>query len=601
MSLPLTIYRQRIGEFISEIDHLRKPLRWIPWLRLLMFLLTGVSLYFHFRNPGFLFISASVFFFVGFIFAGWYDNHLKKRILRLQQMIFINEQEIKALNDDYSGFDPGIEFISQDHPYTFDLDIFGQRSLYQYVNRTSTNFGSKKLADYFCQAFHYRNEISERQEAVKELADNLEFRQNFRIIFTTRKTSGSDLDAVSEWFEKRQGMHRLLSLNLLFWIVPGLTLGTLILSIAGLTPFQLPMFMILMQLLIVFGFGRKTMLVHQAVTSQVGILRMYSDALTLIENTRFSSVFNSNLQEKLKSFEKIQPGIIIRKLFRLLNLMDSNLNMLVSVILNGLFMFNIHVLIATERWRSKYRRLAPGWFDVLAEMDALSSLGTFAFNHPGYCYPEPVAGDFEFNATQIGHPLIPLDSSVQNDIEIRGWNQFRIITGANMSGKSTFLRTIGANYLLAMMGAPAFARRMVFSPVEIHSSIRTNDSLAKRESYFYAELKRLKEIIDELKTGRPMLILLDEILKGTNSADKQSGSIALIRQLLNYKLVGLFATHDLLLGTLISEFPENIQNLCFEISISDDKMEINYKLTPGVCRNLNASFLMKRMGIIFED
>ena len=295
------------------------------------------------------------------------------------------------------------------------------------------------------------------------------------------------------------------------------------------------------------------------------------------------------------------PSLLIRRLAKLLNMMDSNLNLLVSLIMNGLFMFNIHVLMAVEHWRLKYRDQVPEWFKVLAEMDALSSLGTYAFNNPMYIYPEPVADGFQFVAEKIGHPLIPAETCVTNDIEIRGWNQFRIITGANMSGKSTFLRTIGTNLLLAMMGAPVFASRLKFYPIEIHSSIRTNDSLTKRESYFYAELKRLKEIITELESGSQKLILLDEILKGTNSSDKQTGSVALIKQLMKYKLAGLFATHDLALGELVNHYPENIQNLCFEIHITGDRMEIDYKLTPGVCRNLNASFLMKSMGIILDD
>ena len=170
-----------------------------------------------------------------------------------------------------------------------------------------------------------------------------------------------------------------------------------------------------------------------------------------------------------------------------------------------------------------------------------------------------------------------------------------------MSGKSTFLRTIGVNCILAMAGAPVFAKHFVFSPVRIHSSIRTSDSLARHESYFYAELKRLKEIIDELEQGNTSLILLDEILKGTNSRDKQAGSIALVKQLMRYKPVGLFATHDLMLGDLIKSYPENIINLCFEISIADDKLEIDYKLREGVCSTLNASYLMQKMGILPPD
>jgi DNA mismatch repair ATPase MutS len=169
-----------------------------------------------------------------------------------------------------------------------------------------------------------------------------------------------------------------------------------------------------------------------------------------------------------------------------------------------------------------------------------------------------------------------------------------------MSGKSTFLRTVGTNFVLAMIGAPVFAKKFDFSPVLLHSSIRTSDSLAKKESFFYAELKRLKEIITELEQGQHVFILLDEILKGTNSLDKQAGSIALLEQLIKYQSVGLIATHDLVLGDLIQSYPENIANLCFEIQIVNEEMSIDYKLREGVCQNLNATYLMKKMGILID-
>jgi DNA mismatch repair ATPase MutS len=280
--------------------------------------------------------------------------------------------------------------------------------------------------------------------------------------------------------------------------------------------------------------------------------------------------------------------------------MDSNLNIVISVILNGLLMFNIHLLIAVEAWRNQYREMIPKWFAILDEVDALSSLATLSFNNPDFIFPAQTSGGYNLIASGMGHPLIPRERCVKNDFEIHGWNQFSIITGANMSGKSTFLRTVGTNYILAMMGAPVFAEKFIFCPVEIHSSIRTNDSLVKRESYFYAELKRLKEIIDELEQGRQKFILLDEILKGTNSSDKQTGSIALIKQLMKYNVAGMFATHDLALGDLINAYPDHITNHCFEIMIDKDRMEIDYKLRPGVCKNLNASYLMKKMGILFE-
>jgi DNA mismatch repair ATPase MutS len=601
MSSPDSVYKKRIGEFSFGIERLQKPLRWIPWLRLLLFILTGVSVYYAVKFPGPLFVVVAIVLFAGFLVAGWHDSRLKRGILRFQQLIAINDQEINSLNGDHSAFDPGNEFINQDHPYTHDLDIFGSGSLFQYVNRTSTIYGKDRLAGYFSNAFQYRDEIPERQEAIAELSANVDLRQQFQLIFMNQDTSVKDLSAMTGWLGDNEGMKQVKSMNAMAWILPAITISTIVLSAGDVLPYQLPLIMVLLQLLMVFAYGRKTQAAHQSVTSQVVILQKYARALSLVEQTNYNAAFNIKLQNYLRSDAQVMPGEVIKRLSKLLNMMDSNLNLLVSVIMNGLFMFNIHVLIAVERWRLTYKSLVPKWFEVLAEFDALSSLGTYAFNNPAYIYPEPVSDGFRFVAEKIGHPLIPRESCVTNDLEIKGWNQFRIITGANMSGKSTFLRTIGANLLLAMMGAPVFAKRLTFYPIEIHSSIRTNDSLAKRESYFYAELKRLKEIITELEQGKQKLILLDEILKGTNSSDKQSGSIALIKQLMKYQLAGLFATHDLALGDLINHYPENIKNLCFEIHITGDRMEIDYKLSPGVCRNLNASFLMKNMGIILEE
>ncbi|MFZ4522191.1 MAG: MutS-related protein [Bacteroidales bacterium] len=601
MNFPESVYKQRIGEFTSGIGHWRKPLRWIPWMRLSLFISTGFLIYYSFKFPGIAFMVAALISFTGFLFAGWLDSDLKKKIRRLENLIRINEQEITALGGNFSGFESGSAFINQDHPYTHDLDIFGKGSLYQHVNRTATIFGRERLADYFSDAFQYRDEIRQRQQAVAELSVAVDFRQQLQLIFLESDTSAGDLQALNGWLNNQDGIKRIKAVKFLSFMLPAMTIGLITLSIAGLLPYQLAIIMVLLQMLVVFAFGRRTQLVHQAVTSQDKILRKYAMAFSLIEATPFTTEFNQKLQNSLRSSSQGMPGKVIKRLSLLLNMMDSNLNILVSVIMNGLFMFNIHVLIAVEKWRLTYRDQVPVWFEGLAELDALSSLGTYAFNHPLYTYPEAVTGGFQFVAEGLGHPLIPTETCVVNDVEIAGWKQFRIITGANMSGKSTFLRTVGANLLLAMMGAPVFAKKLTFFPVEIHSSIRTNDSLARRESYFYAELRRLKEIITDLEKGKKKFILLDEILKGTNSSDKQTGSIALIRQLMKYDLAGLFATHDLALGELMNHYPENIRNLCFEIHITGEKMEIDYKLSPGICRNLNASFLMKNMGIILEE
>jgi len=598
---PLTEYRQRIESFSLQRDRLRSRLKVVPWIRLATFLLVIVFIILYTTTAHAGYLIAAGLSFIGFILAGWYDARLKRNIRKRETLIEINQREIDAIQGNYAVFEPGTEFIDHQHPYTHDLDVFGIGSLFQYINRTSTIFGKRRLADFFQSAYSFREKIKERQQAVGEIAGLIDFRQALQQIFFAKDTSESDLTELTSWLESKDRLPGVRLLKIAACIIPLTTLAFLAFSIADMIPYQIPGFLIILQLLFAFAYGRQTQLVHQAITSRFNIIEKYAQALTLLEQTSFSSDYAKEMKSRLNRENTEPPGDVIRRLANLLNWMDSNLNMIASVVLNGLFMFNIHLLIAVNRWRNKNRKLVPMWFDLLAEFDALSSLATFAFNNPGFIFPEPVSDDFLLDAEEIGHPLIPRDECVTNAIEIRGWNQFCIITGANMSGKSTFLRTVGINYILAMTGAPVYAKKMLFCPVEIHSSIRTNDSLVKRESYFYAELKRLKEIIDELESGKKLLILLDEILKGTNSKDKQTGSIALIKQLMRYRLVGMFATHDLLLGELIDFYPENIKNLCFEISIEDDRMEIDYKLRSGVCRNLNASYLMKNMGILLDD
>jgi DNA mismatch repair ATPase MutS len=409
----------------------------------------------------------------------------------------------------------------------------------------------------------------------------------------------TDKTEITDWLKSGSPVGNLRLLRILAYGLPSLTFVCILLSVAGFMAF--PTVLIILQLLVVFFYGRQTLQVQSNISSKSKILNKFSQCLHLIEDTAFQSEYLSKLQNQPGFNESKKPSKAIGQLSSILNYMDSNLNILVATFLNGLFMFNLHLLLKVEKWKKTNRETVPVWFDSIATFDAMCSLGNFAYNHPEYIFPIAVENDFSFVAENLGHPLIMPANRVVNSIEIKGWNQFAIITGANMSGKSTFLRTIGVNYILAMAGSPVCASTFSFYPIQIHSSIRTSDSLARNESYFYAELKRLKQIIDELESGKKKMILLDEILKGTNSKDKQTGSVALIEQLLHYKSVGLFATHDLMLGELADRFPGQVNNLCFEINIEGDKMQIDYKLYKGVCKNLNATYLMKNMGILLES
>jgi hypothetical protein len=595
----LSEYSSRINTYSTEKNKLEKKQKHLPLLRLIFFLIFTFLVYKYITiqaiEVGVLVIVALIVFVISSVI----DRKLKNEIRKIGILLKINELEVKALSGDYTAFDPGNEFIDQSHDYTHDLDIFGEGSIFQYINRSSTIFGKLRLAEFLNRAFSFSPKVIQRQKAVSELSDMVKLRQQIQLIFHDEKIAETDKTEMTDWLKSDSPVRNLKMLRLLAFGLPSVTLGCILLSFAGLIPF--PTFLIVLQLTIVFFYIRQTLQVQNSITSKSKILNKFAQCLVLIENTAFTSDYLLGLQNQLGGKGGKSPSKTIRQLSGILNYMDSNLNMLVSIFLNGLFMFNLHLLLQVEKWKKLNQENVPLWFDTIATFDAMCSMGNFAYNHPEFIFPKPVENNFEFVAENLGHPLISHNQRVVNDVEIKGWNQFAIITGANMSGKSTFLRTIGVNYILAMAGAPVCATKLNFYPIQIHSSIRTSDSLTRHESYFYAELKRLKQIIDELENGGERLILLDEILKGTNSKDKQAGSIALIEQLLHYKSVGLFATHDLMLGELANRFPNQVNNLCFEIHIEGDKMQIDYKLHHGVCKNLNATYLMKNMGILFES
>ena len=295
------------------------------------------------------------------------------------------------------------------------------------------------------------------------------------------------------------------------------------------------------------------------------------------------------------------PADALNALTKELDRLDLRNNQILYVILEGSMFFQLRQMIRIEAWKDRYGKCLSGWLETVGEIDALCSLGTFAYNHPDYLFSEITDTPFCYDAEELGHPLMPKEQCVKNNALIPSRPYFLIITGANMAGKSTYLRIIGVNYLLACIGAPSCCKRMKIHPAQLITSLRTSDSLSDNESYFFAELKRLKRIIDMLNNGEELFIILDEILKGTNSTDKQKGSFSLIRQFMTLKANGIIATHDLLLGELVKYFPYQIRNYCFEADIKNNELYFSYKIREGIAQNMNACFLMKKMGIVIEE
>lgn len=592
----ITTYKQIIEETRGKLAAEKKKIYRIGTIRVLLFI-AGIAGVIYFFTAGWLAICGVIACtFVPLLALVKYHNQLFYKKDYLEKKIEINEQELSAIDYDASAFDGGEEYIDAAHLYSYDLDIFGDNSLFQYANRTSTSFGKEKLANWFNKHLDNKGMIEERQEAVRELAPELRFRQRFRILGLLYKGEAADRGEIEEWVASNSFFKGKKLLNASIYIVPAVNLIILILAMAGIVSFNM------LGVSFVF-FVTCSMRLSNSITKmqisygkKLQILATYAGLIEMIEQREVKSMGLQKIQQQLGDKEK-NASSAVNRLARLMNALDQRNNILVTTLLNGFLFWELRQVIKIESWKEAHAAQLPAWLEAVGEMDALCSLATFAYNHPGYSYPIIKDQPFSLKVSNMGHPLMNRNKCVKNDVAITKRPAFAIVTGANMAGKSTYLRTIGVNYLLACIGAPVCANEMEIYPSHLITSLRTTDSLTENESYFFAELKRLKLIIDKLNNGEELFIILDEILKGTNSMDKQKGSLALIKQFMALKANGIIATHDLLLGSLIELYPEDIQNYCFEAEIKNDELTFSYQMKDGVAQNMNACFLMKKMGI----
>ena len=596
MNNPYSFYKTQADNYYKLFDKFSRQTNRIAVLRLITFVV-GVLLVYLATNYNLL-VTFSVLglFIVGFsCLVFWHlKSHEKKSFYEI--LWNINKSELKSLDGNYEEFEDGEEFNTHEHPYSDDLDLFGKNSLYQAINRCCSEMGKNKLAQWFLHPLKNKQTITERQKAVEELSTLSKWRQKFRAIGLRSKDKIEDHDDIKHWLEEKTDFNHWFYTTLLF-AVPLITFTLLTLAILGEISERLfLMYVLFVPITITWVNFKKVNLVHKRLGKKTDLLKKYSRLLKTIEDV----TFNADHLKKLKqSFEhgNEKPSKILKKLSRISSAFDNRLNVLVGILLNAFLLWDLLQSVRLNKWKRKYGHALLNWFKSMAELDALNSLANFYFNNPENSFPIPADKDFVIDAKEMGHPMILEKQRVNNDIHFNDWKNFIIITGANMAGKSTFLRTLGVNMVLANMGSSVCAQYFEWGPVQIYTSLRTKDSLDKNESYFFAELKRLKEIIDMLNSGQPLFIILDEILKGTNSKDKQNGSMQLIEQLISLNASGIIATHDLILGKLADSYPKNIINKCFEVDLSGDKLEFDYKLREGISQNMNASYLMKQMGI----
>ncbi len=524
----------------------------------------------------------------------------KRHALFLKQ---INEEELLRSQGRLSSFAMGDVYQDERHPYTSDLDIFGKNSLYQLLNRCTTDSGRDYLAAWLKQPAAHRS-IEERKAAIAELGAQWEWRQHFQASGMHFEDPKSDIQHFLTWAgtpEKLpygsllQAAAFALPLIALVLLVLALTIGFSLTILWAILPFS---FLALYQ---VFDRVKQT---TEATEASIKALKSYADLIAMIEKADFQATYLTSLQSSFVR-QGQEASKAIARLQSLLEKLQARTNLLFGT-LNILLLLDIHYLRTAIAWKKKYGGEVSHWFDAIGQYEALCSLAALHFAHPEYAFPEVRKATAErengdgpyLSAKALGHPMILKEARVSNDLMMEKDGTVLLITGSNMSGKSTFLRTVGVNAVLAMMGAPVCADSMSISVLQLFTGMRSQDNLEENVSSFYAELKRIRQLLDSLeKPELPVLFMLDEVLKGTNSKDRHRGAAALIRQLSSKKAFGFVSTHDLELGELAKELPHT-HNYSFNSRIEGDEITFDYRLTPGICKSFNASKLMENMGII---
>ena len=591
---PEAIYQSLLSNYTAKANLLNKQLGWFSFIRLLLFIGFIFLGYKSIQTGEPYLIVLTIISLLGFLFfIRWYDR-LQGQSVFFSELVKLNRNEINFLDGMPSAYPDGTEYIDPHHPYSYDLDLFGQGGLFPYLNRTSTVFGKNALANTLLHPD--KNSIRQRQQAIKELSHLLEFRQHLQAHGSLLDTKEKELRQLRTWLEAKPAFTNKL-LYLFLMVFPLATVGCLIYylfseSMAFLDAFY---YLFIVNLVIAAAFAKKISAHLSVSTSVTKILEQFAGQLRQIEKQTFQSPLLQQLQEGLKT-GSVPASQSIAKLASLFNYLETVINLVVSILLNGIFLFHIHILYALEKWKQKNGLLIMPWLELLGEMESLNSFSNLAFNNKTFCLPQ-VSDTETLVVINMGHPLIRREKRINNSISFAG-HRFVILTGSNMSGKSTFLRTIGINIILARAGSFVCAEQFVFFPYEVNVSMRISDSLQDSESFFYAELKRLHHIIMQLEAGEKSFILLDEILRGTNSNDKHNGTVGLIRKLVSAHACGIIATHDLTVSKLAEENNGYISNKCFESEIINDELVFDYKLKDGVCTKLSASFLMKKMGVI---
>lgn len=593
-------YLQQKTKLESEIKALKKLVNQYSFGRLILFGIDILLVYLFFNQGITALIIVVVLSLIGFMFL------VKKQVKHQDKLKFLGtkklliENEIGIKSSKINIYNNGDNFSDPQHLYTDDLDVFGPYSLFESINRSSTNESQDILAS-FLKTNSTKIQIEERQIAIEELANKTEDSLNFRTrLFDIDK---SEIAAINFFF--RDFLPNKLNFlnnkfpNILIQLTPIFSIGVLILAMIfnGILWNIFGLILLLSGVIYMF-YKQKIDQIHEQIGKNVNGLAHYAENIKWIENEEWKSTLLIQLRLSIKKNELISQEIF--SLSKILNSLNSRLNPIVGIFLNLFFQWDLRTLKRLSKWETKNKTEIINAFGVLVNFEALISLSTFSFNNSNWIYPK-ISEQYCFKSEAIGHPLINENERVDNNFSLTENITVDVITGSNMAGKSTFLRTVGINMVLAYAGTKVCAKNMETSIFSLISYMRIKDSLANQTSTFKAEIDRLKMILDFTQTNQNSFVLIDEMLRGTNSKDKYLGSKVFIKKLMAQNTPGFIATHDLQIAELEKEYPTQLRNFHFDITIENQEMFFDYKIKNGECKTFNASILLKAIGIEIDD
>lgn len=588
------IYEKRINEYSKKLRILKRDYNIISGLRFIVSLSILFCIYYAYSidSVGFgigLFLINTILF----LYLAKLHDGIVSKTNKLEALIEVNKKEAYRLEGKWREFkDLGEEYLNSEHPFINDLDIFGKNSLFQWINETGTIYGREKLSSLLrLDKLPKKEEIVFRQEALKELASKVDFRHEF--IASLKDKNIKEENYLSKWLKEEK-----LKLGSFFngarIIMPLINISFTVLVFLNILSWHVLILSLLISYLILKKASKEVIKGLNIFEDLKYRIKTYGDALKLVEEESFKSTLLKDLQSGLIKKEKAS--------FRLKKL-ESTTTWLYDrgnafyIILNCYLLWDYQILLRLDKWKEENKEDFPLWMDSLGEFEVLISLAGFTYNNEGWTMPK-INEDYKIKGVNLVHPMI-LGNAVGNSFEISKDKRVLLITGSNMSGKSTFLRTVGFNCILAYLGLPVKGESFETPILNIYTCMRTGDNLEERISSFYAEIKRIKIIVEGTKRKERILFLLDEIFKGTNSLDRHEGAEILINQLLKGNTLGLVSTHDFELCDMEKD-NSKVQNYNFREYYENNELKFDYILRKGVSQTRNARYLMKMAGIDIE-